>query len=79
MAIGNKAQAGPVRATPAPIAAPVHHVPATPPIEIVGMQGVAPSMIASLPDMASGADVYARQFYRSSRVPYRRYLPIRSQ
>jgi hypothetical protein len=33
-------------------------------------------MLTALPPMASGADVYARQFYRGSRVPYRRYLPI---
>jgi hypothetical protein len=53
--------------------------PAPPPIEIVGLQGVAPAMIASLPDMASGADVYSRQFYRAGRVPFRRYLPVRNQ
>jgi hypothetical protein len=41
--------------------------------------GVAPLMIASLPPIASGADVYARQFYRGSRVPFRRYLPITGQ
>ena len=49
---------------------------AAPPAEHVG---VAPIMISSLPDMASGADVYARQFYRGSRVPWRRYLPIIQQ
>ena len=38
--------------------------------------GVAPNMISSLPPIASGADVYARQFYRGSKVPYRRYLPL---
>lgn len=68
-----KAQTGlvPAPAPPRP--------PAPPPIEVVGMQGVAPAMIASLPDMASGADVYARQFYRTGRVPFRRYLPVRNQ
>jgi hypothetical protein len=50
--------------------------PPTPPIEIVGTHGVGPLMLTALPPMASGADVYARQFYRGSRVPYRRYLPI---
>jgi len=49
--------------------------PAPPPIEHISV-GVAPTMISSLPPIASGADVYARQFYRGSRVPYRRYLPI---
>jgi hypothetical protein len=52
--------------------------PAVAPIETVGQQGVAPLMISSLPPIASGADVYARQFYRTGRLPYRRYLPIRS-
>lgn len=51
----------------------------TPPIEIVGTHGVAPLMIGSLPLMASGNDVYARQFYRAPRLPFRRYLPVRSQ
>lgn len=40
--------------------------------------GVHPLMIASLPAAASGADVYARQFYRGSKVPFRRYLPVNS-
>lgn len=41
-----------------------------------GGGGVGPFMISSLPVQASGADVYYRQFYRGSRVPFRRYLPI---
>jgi hypothetical protein len=32
-------------------------------------------MIASLPDMASGADVYSRQFYRAGRVPFGAICP----
>jgi hypothetical protein len=40
------------------------------------INGINPLMVSSLPPMASGADVYARQFYRGSRVPYRRYLPV---
>lgn len=59
----------PAASLPAPPATP------TPPIERIA-DGVAPNMISSLPPMASGADVYARQFYRGSRVPFRRYLPI---
>jgi hypothetical protein len=55
-----------------PIANPV------PPIER-GSEGVGALMIASLPTQASGADVYARQFYRGSQVPFRRYLPIIKQ
>lgn len=39
--------------------------------------GVSPLMISSLPLSASGADVYARQFYRpTSKLPQRRYLPV---
>lgn len=57
---------------PAPIAHPV------PPIER-GNEGVGTLMIASLPTQASGADVYQRQFYRGSQVPFRRYLPISKQ
>jgi hypothetical protein len=49
-----------------------------PPSELFRPPGVVPLMISSLPSMASGADVYARQFYRGSTVPFRRYLPIRS-
>lgn len=60
----------PPRPTPQPVG----------PIEVgnAGLQGVAPAMIASLPLMASGNDVYMRQFYRNMRVPYRRYMPIRN-
>lgn len=50
--------------------------PPTPPIELAGMGGVAPLMLASLPPLASGGDLYMRQFYRSNKVPWRRYLPI---
>lgn len=50
-----------------------------PPIEQPIHPGRLPIMIASLPSMASGADVYARQFYRGSSVPFRRYLPIIDQ
>jgi hypothetical protein len=56
---------------PLPMPAPIAHVP--PPID---QGGVSPFMISSLPAQASGADVYARQFYRGSKVPYRRYLPL---
>ena len=47
-----------------------------PALEEGTISGVHPLMIASLPSMASGADVYSRQFYRGSRVPFRRYLPV---
>jgi hypothetical protein len=50
--------------------------PPTPPMESTLMHGVGMFMLSSLPPMASGADVYARQFYRGSRVPFRRYLPV---
>lgn len=52
---------------------------ATPPLESTILHGVGNFMISSLPSMASGADVYARQFYRGSRVPFRRYLPVTKQ
>lgn len=42
-----------------------------------GVVGVNQLMLTSLPPMMSGADVYVRQFYRDSRLPSRRYLPIR--
>jgi hypothetical protein len=39
--------------------------------------GVDSLMISSLPPMMSGADIYARQFYRQTgRIPYRRYIPL---
>jgi hypothetical protein len=48
-----------------------------PPLEIVGLQGMMPVMVSSLPPMASGNDAYSRQFYRAPGLPSRRYLPIR--
>jgi hypothetical protein len=65
------AKPAPPIAEPAPRSAPVAH-PVPPPDD----GGVSPLMISSLPTQASGADVYARQFYRGSRVPFRRYLPL---
>ena len=44
--------------------------------EAGALNGVHQLMVSSLPIQASGADVYARQFYRGSTVPFRRYLPI---
>lgn len=70
---GNRPQEAAVQAVsqqPAP--------PAMPPVEEQRM-GVAANMISSLPPIASGADVYIRQFYRGSKVPFRRYLPINKQ
>jgi hypothetical protein len=67
---------GAVRTTPEPVTVSRPMPPATPPIESTGLHGVQALMVASLPSQASGADVYARQFYRGSTVPYRRYLPI---
>jgi len=58
---------------PVPTPQPVQHLP---PIEAGTITGVHPLMIGSLPSMASGADVYSRQFYRGHQVPFRRYLPI---
>lgn len=55
-------------------------VPNVPGIEVEqDTAGVNPLMISSLPPMASGADVYMRQFYRNPKLPQRRYLPIRGQ
>lgn len=72
---GNRPQAdSAVQAVPQP--QPV--TPQLPPIEEQRM-GVAANMISSLPPIASGADVYIRQFYRGSKVPFRRYLPINKQ
>lgn len=67
-----KGEPEPVRVHPAPMPTPA-------PIETPVTRGVGPLMISSLPTMASGADAYARQYYRPSGVPFRRYLPIRSQ
>ena len=39
--------------------------------------GVDHLMLTSLPPIASGADIYMRQFYRNNRLPFRRYLPLR--
>lgn len=55
---------------------PVAQVPQSPAPPVQESGGVGPFMISSLPTQASGADVYFRQFYRGSRVPFRRYLPI---
>jgi len=77
-----RGRSGAIRATQQPVAQPVSQpiqAAPTPPIEITGLQGILPVMISSLPPMASGNDGYSRQFYRSLRVPFRRYLPIRSQ
>jgi len=62
-------------------APPLQSLPVpTPPIESTILHGVGSTMLSSLPPMASGADVYARQFYRGSRVvPFRRYLPVVKQ
>ena len=59
-----------------PVATPQAPVVHLPPIEAGTLTGVEPLMIASLPSLASGADVYSRQFYRGHQVPFRRYLPI---
>ena len=61
----------PVPVTPAPISPPA------PPVEDKNVLGVSPLMVSSLPPMASGADVYSRQFYRGNKLPYRRYLPLK--
>ena len=74
------------RGSPAPRIEPsaeVHGAPVptpTPPLPgTVEDIGVSPLMISSLPPMASGADVYARQFYRGNKIPWRRFLPIVNQ
>lgn len=46
------------------------------PIEKSLILGVSQLMLSSLPPMASGADVYMRQFYGSG-LPSRRYLPLK--
>lgn len=58
-------------ATPQPV-----QMPNLPPTSDIPL-GVDPLMISSLPSMASGADVYMRQFYRDPRLPARRYLPLK--
>jgi hypothetical protein len=74
-------RSGQVRTTQEPqtAAAPAIQATPTPPLRVVGLQGVGATMISSLPSIASGADVYSRQFYRPPRLPYRRYLPVRNQ
>ena len=59
----------PIHVTPQPVASP--------PVNADIPLGVDPLMISSLPPMASGADVYMRQFYRDPRLPARRYLQLR--
>jgi hypothetical protein len=68
--------ATPVAATPQPVANP-----ATPsPGEENSVLKVNELMLSSLPPMASGADVYVRQFYRGNqKLPFRRYLPLRGK
>lgn len=82
MPVGIRPRGGPQKpGTQQPREAPPQppmHAP-TPPLEMIGSDGVGPLMIASLPSMASGSDVYLRQFYRAPRLPFRRYLPVRSQ
>jgi len=65
-------RAEPIQATPQPVQSPP-----SPPVEQGIALGVGSMMISSLPPIASGADVYMRQFYRGSQLPYRRYLPLR--
>jgi len=50
--------------------------PPSPPVDENIPLGIVPIMISSLPPMMSGADVYARQFYRNSKLPFRRYIPL---
>lgn len=38
--------------------------------------GIHPMMATSLPPLASGADMYARQFYGGPDLRRRRYLPV---
>ena len=83
MPVGIRPRGGPLPGTnpEAPTVPRPAPMPPIPPIDTgnMGLHGVAPVMISSLPLMASGDDVYMRQFYRSFRVPSRRYLPVRSQ
>lgn len=69
------------RATPQRPIQPVTTMPAPQPVNAPSPRddfGVSELMISSLPPMASGADVYMRQFYRpGSSLPSRRYLPLR--
>lgn len=58
---------------PMPVSAPAPSMP-TP-----SQLGVSALMQGSLPSMASGADVYARQFYGNAAVPRRRFLPINAE
>lgn len=58
--------------TPATIATPQPHRAPT----IATDSGVSPLMQGSLPPMASGSDVYARQFYGGAPLPKRRFLPV---
>lgn len=60
-----------------PISTRVPAGPPIPPIEGHKILGVDSLMFSSLPTMASGADVYVRQFYRDNKLPMRRYLPLR--
>ena len=68
------------RDAPHPIELPrAEPAPAVPgPQDDFAVLGVSDIMLSSLPPMASGADVYMRQFYRAgSTLPSRRYLPLR--
>lgn len=68
-----KPRAEPIEAAPRPTTPEG----GAPPIERSIPAGVDELMISSLPAMASGADVYLRQFYRGSQLPWRRYLPLK--
>lgn len=65
-----------IRATPIEAHPPKTIEPPTP-TEQRQIVGVSELMISSLPPMMSGADVYMRQFYRGSQLPFRRYLPLK--
>lgn len=65
----------PEPATP-PAAAPAI-APPTPPASLTELGvGIAPTMQGSLPPIAAGSDLYARQFYGGSPQPRRRFLPV---
>lgn len=74
------AQPPPSVTQPPGVTGPIQNAPVQPPtlpqpVMVPVEMGVTPTMQGSLPEMASGADRYFRQFYRSGQ-PVRRFLPV---
>ena len=70
---GGSATGGGAAPVSRPIGDPIVH--AMPPAEPVTSKPVS-TLDSSLPVLASGSDIYTRQFYNSGGLPQRRFLPV---